>query len=215
MYRNVFLHVIQDTTRFPKLSTTTNLISFPLLRSINRYIFYLYRNLFLSLTRPVSFYSRCTNRRRFSPRCKYATRRVSTNLILFSFGYGSINRLAIHRFVTFLSTHIIRIRVFPQIVESNFVHAESMNRGSVFAMLLFFPRSTPPPLGRGKYSGEAAERHSPSAVWRPINSEYSPSPALLNALTLALYRELKCNPSTVQIVSRPQYTSWSNTRRND
>lgn len=56
-------------------------------------------------------------------------------------------------------------------------------------------------------------RDSPSAVWRPINSEYSPSPALLNALTLALYRELKCNPSTVQIVSRPQYTSWSNTPR--
>lgn len=54
---------------------------------------------------------------------------------------------------------------------------------------------------------------SPSAVWRPINSEYSPSPALLNALTLALYKELKCNPSTVQIVSRPQYTSWLNPQK--
>lgn len=48
----------------------------------------------------------------------------------------------------------------------------------------------------------------PSAVCSPINSEYSPSPALLNAFTRALYMELKCKPSTVQIVSLPQYTSY-------
>lgn len=47
----------------------------------------------------------------------------------------------------------------------------------------------------------------PSAVCNPISSEYSPSPVLLNALTRALYIELKCSPSTVHIVSFPQYTS--------
>lgn len=52
--------------------------------------------------------------------------------------------------------------------------------------------------------------HLPSAVWRPISSEYSPSPVLLNAFTRALYIELKCNPSTVHIVSFPQYTSCRN-----
>ncbi|KAE9545122.1 hypothetical protein AGLY_000665 [Aphis glycines] len=44
-------------------------------------------------------------------------------------------------------------------------------------------------------------------VCNPITSLYSPSPALLNAFTRALYVQLKCNPSTVQMVSVPQYTS--------
>lgn len=47
----------------------------------------------------------------------------------------------------------------------------------------------------------------PSAVCNPINSLYSPSPELLKAFTLALYIQWKCNPSTVHIVSTPQYTS--------
>lgn len=47
----------------------------------------------------------------------------------------------------------------------------------------------------------------PSAVCKQIIAEYSPSQKLLNALTRALYIELKCKPSTVQMVSFPQYTS--------
>lgn len=46
--------------------------------------------------------------------------------------------------------------------------------------------------------------HLPSAVCKPISSLYSPSPVLLNAFTRALYIELKCRPSTVQMVSFPQ-----------
>lgn len=60
---------------------------------------------------------------------------------------------------------------------------------------------------RGKKTIWKNESHSPSAVCRPTSSEYSPSPVLLKAFTRALYIELKCSPSTVQIVSFPQYTS--------
>lgn len=49
--------------------------------------------------------------------------------------------------------------------------------------------------------------NTPSAVCKPINSEYSPSPIKLNAFTRALYVELKCSPSTVHMASLPQYTS--------